>query len=81
MRLRLSSGICPTTITSAESVLRLSTESVLHLLRVWNLSYAATPEFQNLSYNYYEYGICPTLEYEICLTSIASLESVLRGYA
>ena len=51
-------------IGKAESVLRLSSESVLRLFRV-----------RNLSYDYFEFGICPTPEFGICPTIIPSPES------
>ena len=51
---------------NAESVLRLSSESVPRLFRV-----------RNLSYDYFEFGICPMPEFGICPTIIPSSESVL----
>ena len=41
-----------------------------------NLSYNQT--VRNLSYDYFEFGICPTPEFGICPTIISSSESVLR---
>ena len=55
---------------NAESVLRLSSESVLRLFRV-----------RNLSYDYFEFGICPTPEFGICPTIIPSFPVGFVGFS
>ena len=66
-----------THIGKAESVLRLSSESVLRLcsesvLRLISESVLRLFRVRNLSYDYFEFGICPTPDFGICPTIIPS---------